>query len=126
MTNHNALVSVEARLADVPSALRFHGIDPSDLSKHGLTDGEFAYSVNSFSVGGTYYRTAPKPEWMLRPGTYYHEMCRAEATRRAWPLLRRMLQPSPYRERLDSVFKELDRELPITDEPRPRSIRAIG
>src|SRR5689334_4350053 len=77
VTNHSAMVAVEARLSDVPAALRFHGIDPEDLARHGVTPQEFAYLVNSFSVGGTYYRTAPEPAPMLEAGTYYHRMCQS-------------------------------------------------
>lgn len=56
----------------------------------------------------------PEAEAGIADGSYRHEMCRSPATRRAWPLLRRMITSSPYRDRLDQIFDQLDRETSLS------------
>ena len=68
--------------------------------------GILLHLLNNFTLGGTYYRTSPQPELAFMPGSYRDEMCRSPATRRAWPLLKRMIMPSPYRNHLDELFGE--------------------
>ncbi len=111
-----SLSQVEASIAEVPSALRFHGIELTDLEEGGITPEEFAYLLSNFTLGGVYYRSSPKAKHMIEPGTYRYEMCQAEATRKIWPVLRRMISPSPYRDALDQVFLELDKSQPLSQE----------
>ena len=114
-TNHTSIINIESMIAKVPQVLRFHGVeDPEqELKQHGMTSEEFAYLLGSFTLGGTYYRTAPEARAGIRESSYRHNMCRAPATRRAWPLLRRLITKSPYRDRLDEVFAQLDHESPL-------------
>lgn len=105
--NLTAISGVEGKIAQIPTVLRFHGIDVKELQDKGVTLEEFAYLVSSFSIGGAYYRASPRPEKLLQPGSYRYEMCRAEATQEVWSLLRKMIAPSPYRDHLDEIVKDL-------------------
>lgn len=87
--NMSVLVEVWGVLARKPSALRFHGISEAELRDHGIDAEELAYLLASFEAASVYYRyfengSDPFPEGSLR-----YTMCTSEATRRAWPLLKR-------------------------------------
>jgi hypothetical protein len=82
IANLTNIAEIEATLGQVPTALRFHGIDPDELESHGVTPQEFAYVVSNFAIGGVYYRSSPQPENLLKSGSYRYEMCKAEATRK--------------------------------------------
>jgi len=102
-------IAVERQLAEVPEALRFHGIDPSDLAAVGITPEEFAYLINSFTVGRIYYSGVyPNRRKPFRPGTYRYKMCQSPDTRKAWPLLREMLAASNYRDAVDATIELLN------------------
>ena len=100
------LSDVERMIATTPSALKFHGIEERELVEAGITAQEFAYLVSSFTLGGAYHRAymdnSQKP---ITPGTYRYTMCSADATRRAWPLLRRMMAHTPYRDQLEATIR---------------------
>ena len=57
LNNLITIVNVESQLGDVPSALKFHGVDPNELENIGVTSKEFAYLLTSFTVGGIYYKS---------------------------------------------------------------------
>ena len=50
------IVQVEARLGQLPEALRFHGIRKEDLESVGVTPQELAYLVNSFTLGSAWHK----------------------------------------------------------------------
>src|SRR5688572_3971226 len=54
LANVTGIVDVERSLADVPSALRFHGVTAADLDAAGVTAAELAYLVANCSVSGLY------------------------------------------------------------------------
>lgn len=123
VTNHTNIIRVEAQIAKVPSLLRFHGImDPEmELKQHGISAEEFVYLLNSFTVAGTFYRTAPRAKTkLLAKGSYRYNMCRSPATRRAWPLLRSFINKGPYRDHLDEIFSKLDKKLPLGIAAKPK------
>jgi hypothetical protein len=109
-SNTDLIVEIESRIGDVAEFLRFHGIEnpKEELEKHALTPKEFAYLVNSFTVAGTFYRTTPFPQDILKKGSYRRTMCDAPATQRAWPLIRGFLADTPYRTALDEIFSDLN------------------
>lgn len=106
--NTDLIIEIEGRVGRLPDLLRFHGInDPrEELKKHGLTPEEFAYLVNSFTVGGTFYRNSPRPESILASGSYRSAMCLSPATQKAWPLVRVLIAPTAYRDALDNIFRD--------------------
>jgi len=105
-TNIIATANLERSLADIPTALKFHGIEQNDLEDAGVTPEEFAYLVASLSVGEVYHRFYNvRGTTAFKPSSYRYTMCAAPATQRAWPLLRRMLSPSAYRDKLENTIK---------------------
>jgi hypothetical protein len=109
-TNQAALIGVEGRIAEIPSALRFHGIDPKELDGAGITPAEFAYLVNSFTCNALIYRTkGPFSTKPFAPGSYRYEMCRSPATRRAWPILRRMFHRDDYLAKVQNTIDLIER-----------------
>lgn len=113
--SNSGLVSVEARIAEQATLLRFHGFeDPEgELNDCGLSASEFAYLVNSFTLGSSYFRTSASPTTSLTEGSYRQQMCAAIPTRRAWPLIKRMLSDTPYRDHLENIFQKLERDQPL-------------
>ncbi len=111
-SNNTNIVGIASQISELPNVLKFHGIEnpEEELKKHDVTAEEFAYLVGIFILGGTYYRTAPNVSEIFAKGSYRHNMCLAPATRRAWPLLRRMITKSPYRDRLDEIIEKLDQQ----------------
>lgn len=102
------LVEIEKRIGDYPQLLRFHGISNPDeeLKKYGLTAQEFAYLINSFSLAGIYYRISPRPNEIIKKGSYRDAMFMSPATIKAWPLIRIMLTDSAFRDMLDRIFDD--------------------
>jgi hypothetical protein len=102
----SALSSVEAQIAKTPTVLKFHGIDPGELERRGVSAEEFAYLVTSFTLGGVWHTAY----WWQRGktykrGDYRYAICAAEATRKAWPLLRKMMEKTPYRDRIEATIE---------------------
>jgi len=105
-SNLHSIVEVERSLAEVPSALRFHGITEQDLQDHGVTAAELAYLVASFTAGHIYHMTHnPDASGPFPEGGYRYQMCSSEHTRRVWPLLRRFYNFSPYVQRIEDTIK---------------------
>jgi hypothetical protein len=106
--NLSPIAEVEKMLGDIPTALEFHGIREEELAEHGLSASEFAYLVASFTVGGTYHRALePDSRTPFKEGTYRYNMCLSQKTQDAWPLLKRMLNPTPFRDRIEATFGEI-------------------
>lgn len=105
VSNLSAISAVEAKLGELPKALRFHGISENDLKKANVTAEEFSYLLSSLTVGGLYHRQHKKNEKTFANGTYRNLMCQSKDFRAAWPLLKTMLSPSPYRDRIDATVE---------------------
>ena len=101
-----AFIGVEQKLAYIPAALQFHGVNPDELTKIGITPEEFSYLLTSFTAGGIFYRIKPKvAKKPYAEGTYRYTMLKSEKTQRAWPILRKFLEPSPYRDRIELTLE---------------------
>ena len=111
LANHSNLIQIESLVGDFPSILRFHGIDEKELKKHGLTSEEFAYLLNNFTAGGTFHRMIGNRKSTFKKGTYRYNMCVAEPTRKAFPLIKQMLEPSRYRDKIENTIKKYERGL---------------
>jgi hypothetical protein len=102
------LNSVEEMIAEYPSVLKFHGISQAELDEARITPQEFAYLVSSFTLGGAWYQAYGSEENKPFDG-YRGRICTAEATQRAWPLLKRMMDDSPYRRKVESTIKAAEK-----------------
>ena len=101
-----AIAQVERTLGQVPTAVRFHGIKPEELQDIGITPEEFAYLVASFTVGWIHHHSVTPGDttpWVK--GSYRYNMFCTEATRKAWPLIKRMMGPDKYCEQLEATLK---------------------
>ena len=111
LSHLSEIVVVEARLGELPEALRFHGLGKEDLDAAGITSHEFAYLLNSFTLGGTWHRILhPKLKTPFGVDHYRYRMCKSEATRRAWPLVRMLMYRSPFVEQVDLTIKQIEAE----------------
>lgn len=92
LASNAALIQVEKFLGDVPSALRFHGIEVEDLQNAGITAQEFVYLLTSCTGGAVYYRTSfyRTNDGPFEKGSYRYIMCLQPSTRKAWPLIRKL------------------------------------
>ena len=102
------IISVERSLRDTPSAFRFHGITEEDIASHGLTSDELSYLVASFTAGGIYHRAHNQDSREPFPiGSYRRQMLECPETRKAWPLIKKMLNETPYTHRLEATLREI-------------------
>ena len=102
--------AVEARLGQLPSALRFHGLSESDLADGGMTPEEYAYLLNNFTAGATWHMIlTSRDRSPFRPGSYRYVMCQSVETQKAWPVVKRMMSPSGFVERIDATIALIQR-----------------
>ena len=103
-TNLVAIVPIERSLGDIQSAFRFHGITDQDFKEAGVTPQELAYLVASFTAGRIYDDQARSESFMKEPyneSHYRYKMLAQHSTRRAWPLIARMMTADEYIEKLE-------------------------
>jgi hypothetical protein len=111
LTHLAEIVEVESRLGSLPEALRFHGLAKEDLDQAGLTPQEFAYLLNSFTLGGTWDRILhPNLRTPFGVDSYRYRMCKSKQTRRAWPLVKKLLNPSDFVARVELTIKQIEEE----------------
>ena len=104
--NLKLMMAVEAKLADNPSALRFHGIEEAELAGIGLTVQEFIYLVQSFSAAQAFYEfETTKRDEVFLGDDYRAVICANASVQRAWPYVRRFMDDTVYRDRLDKTFR---------------------
>lgn len=109
LANVTNIVSIERSLADVPTALRFHGISQRDLDQAGISAAEFAYLVASCSATSLYHNSSEEnPGKPFGPGNYRRRMCESEDFRRAWPLLKRMMNGGTFVSRMDATIAVIE------------------
>lgn len=104
-------VGVEQMLATVPSAIKFHGIQVEELAEAGVTVEEFAYILSNFTAGGTYHRTeGSNTREPFKLDSYRGTLLRSPDTRRVWPVLKRCLAPSVYRDRIEATIALIEKK----------------
>ena len=116
-------VTLEQLLASVPSALKFHGIDPSELEKAGVTPQEFAYLMANFTAGGVNVRALNESDTSpFIEGDYYRVMLESSHTRSAWPLIQKLMTASPYKQRIQATINLIEeRESAVTQRDLPHN-----
>jgi hypothetical protein len=105
------IVQVESRLGELPSALRFHGLTKENLNKAGIDGPEFAYLLNSFTLASVRQDILrPKIRSVFPRESYRYQMCLSKDTRKAWPLIKKLMNPSPFVDRIDRTIKSIEKE----------------
>lgn len=105
--NLSLLANLKMQLAKMPEAYRFHGITEEMLKEHSITEKELAYLVSNFISGQIYYEAVNNdPSQPFDEGDYRAIMCKTEAVRKAWPLVRQMLDDTSYRTKVDITIEK--------------------
>lgn len=116
LTQLSAIVEVEARLGDLPEALRFHGMSKEELDQAGITPHELAYLLNNFTLGGTSDRILGRNLRIpFGVDSYRYRMCKSKETRKAWPLVKKLMNPSDFVDRIDLTIREQIEQEESTD-----------
>ena len=103
------IVQIEHSLANIKSAFKFHGIYDEDLDKHKVSREELAYLVASFTAGGIYHRThSPNDISIFPEDSYRYNMCLSQDTRKAWPLVERMMNKGKFVERVGYTIDSIE------------------
>ena len=113
--NLNAILSAEEMISNSTNLLRFHGIEKDELDAAGLTSEDLCYLLKSFTAGGLYYKiTCPKDTSAFSkskyPDSYRYRMCELASTRRAWPILEKLMSDSNYKKRISETVDLLNKE----------------
>ncbi|MGA9769376.1 MAG: hypothetical protein WBV94_10065 [Blastocatellia bacterium] len=115
LESNAAIIDVEKALSKVPSALKFHGIKEDDLTQANITTEEFAYLLTSFTAGAIYYRTLLNAnDDPFEEGSYRYIMCSQSSTRKAWPIIRKMMSNHVFRKKMDktiAIIEETEKEV---------------
>jgi hypothetical protein len=105
LANITSIVNIERSLGNVPTALRFHGITKDALAEVGITAEEFAYLLGSCSATSVYHNSSGEdPTRPFAAGSYRYTMCAAADFRRAWPLVKRMMNQGTFVSRMDATI----------------------
>ncbi len=105
------MAQAESMLKDVPSALKFHTISTEDLESIGLSPQEFTYLLVNFTSAGVFYRiNHPNDISPFPKGSYRHTMLEAPETRKAWPLLKKVINPEigTYGKKIEATIKKIE------------------
>ncbi len=99
--------SFEARLADWPGALKFHGIDLKAAAKEKISAEDIAYLVLSVGAFCSYCTAHGKSEYdFLKESDYRQRMFAQIVTRRTWKYAR-LCFPKKIREGIERFIAEL-------------------
>ncbi len=96
---------IEMQLKDTPEALRFHGITNDDLKKADLTAKDISYLLTNLTAGCMEARALNQKEHEVEITDYKLRILQSEATRKAWPILKKMMGDSPCRQKIDKIIK---------------------
>ena len=104
------LAEIKMKLSEMPEAYRFHGISKNEIREHGVTEKELAYLVANFMAGQVYYEAINNnPDIPFAEGDYRTQICKTEEFRRAWPLVKRMLDDTAYRRKVEKTVERYGR-----------------
>ncbi len=100
------LAEIKMKLAEMPEAFRFHGISEEDMEAHDITEKELAYLVANFMAGQVYYETIDNnPEEPFGENDYRAQICKTKAFRKAWPLVKKILDDTSYRQKVEKTVE---------------------
>ena len=113
-TNLASLAEVQLQIVSNPHLLRFHSVTDQDLSEHGVSAAELAYLVANFHTGSIYYSTVdviPNESIFTEDDPYRYYMMKSPDTRKAWPLIKRFMNNSTYKTRLQVTAAAFDKAI---------------
>lgn len=109
MSNLSHMIAQERFLADIPSAFRFHGITDDQIKNAGITAEELSYLVSSITAGGVYHRThSPNCAKSFDKGSYRYNMIKSEEFRKAWPLVKQMMNKTSFTTKIDNTINLIE------------------
>lgn len=106
-----SFIDLEKEIYKNPSVLAFHGISEKDLQEYNITIEEFCYLLASFTLVCLEHRAFNTSEEKIILTEYRTNMLKCESTRRAWPLIKRMMSSSPCTSKIDKVIAEIEASL---------------
>jgi hypothetical protein len=112
LANLASIVQVERSIGNIEThAFRFHGITAHEMKAAGVTKEELAYLVASFTAGRI-YDACVFPEASMTEALdirhYRYKMLAQEDTRKAWPLIARMMTGNEYIEKLELTIGRIE------------------
>ncbi len=109
LTSLSHMINLERSISNIPSAFRFHGITELQIIDADITPEELAYLVSSITAGGIYHRThSPNCSKPFPADSYRYNMCKTEEFRKAWPLVKKMMNGSNYIQKIDKTIKLIE------------------
>ena len=104
--NISLLAEIKMNLEEMPKAFRFHGISEEDMKTHDITAKELAYLVANFMAGQVYYETLDNnPNKPFGDNDYRTQICKTLAFKKAWPLVKKMLDDTSYRRKIEKTVE---------------------
>lgn len=108
LTNLSSIVQIEYSLRDIPLAYRFHGITQKEIRKAGITPQELAYLVANFTAGRIYDVSSYSMASHFTEDNYRYKLLQQPSTRRAWPLIKRMMTEDKYIKKLERTISIIE------------------
>ena len=104
--NHLSIINVEKSLAEIPSALRFHGINIEEVKKH-ISIEEFVYLLNSFTSGRLFYLSEDLTKKNnFNKGSYRWYIIKHPDFIKIWPYLKNMIYDKDYKRIIENTLNE--------------------
>lgn len=109
--NVASLTELWGKIEMKPALLRFHGVSKEELDAYSLDAADLAYLVASFEAANYYYEEIDQTTGVFPETSLRYQMCAPEATRKAWPLIRRFFIGSPkYLARIEATVEHHNRK----------------
>lgn len=103
--NLSLMSDLKMKLGDMPEAFRFYGISEEDIKKHGLTPLELAYLTSNFLAGQVFWETEiTRNKKYFSDNDYRARLCQSDEIQKAWPLISKMMDDTPYKDHLDNLI----------------------
>ena len=104
--NLDTIAGIEMQAIDHPEVLELHGIKKEEIVASGLTETQFAYLVCSFTAASIFFRENPFHSMKtFEKGGYRYNMISTEKFKKAWPLLKRMMENTDFRKKLEKYIE---------------------
>tara|TARA_R110000868_G_scaffold306734_1_gene567968 strand:+ start:1732 stop:2172 length:441 start_codon:yes stop_codon:yes gene_type:complete len=104
--NINAVANIELQAISNPEIFQVHGISKEEIEETGYSEIQFAYLVNSFTAASLYYRRNSSGGLKsFNKGGYRYNIVSQPNFKKAWPVLKRMMENSEFRTKLDLLLK---------------------
>ena len=113
MFNYLAQIAgIEKNLGENQDLLKCHSIEPSELKEIGVTPEEFGYLLSSFTIGHAWYLAhgyGKSKKNAFEKGSYRYQMITSTPAIKSWPILKKFISDTRYRDKLEATIKEYER-----------------